>query len=68
MYLNILEPPRMAIGAVSVSNSVHSQCCGCCTDYGTINIILNSSKNFVVNGDTINISGMVDNTQGKDKI
>jgi len=24
MYLNILEPPRMAIGAVSVSNSVHS--------------------------------------------
>lgn len=68
MFLNILEPPRVPFGALSLTNTVNSQCCGCCTDYGNISVTLNSSKNFVLNGDTIQINGEVNNTQGKIKI
>jgi hypothetical protein len=57
MFLNILEPPRVPLGALSLSNTVNSKCCGCCTDYGNIGVTLNSSKNFVLNGDTIQING-----------
>lgn len=49
-------------------NTVHSQCCGCCTDYGTVSVSLGCNKNFVLNGDNIQITGCINNSQGKDKI
>ena len=64
MHLNILEPPRMPIGAVSLTNTVNSKCCGCCSDYGITTVSLSCSKNFVLNGDSVSISGFVDNKQG----
>jgi hypothetical protein len=68
MFLNILEPPRFVLGPSSLTNTFNSQCCGCCTNYGNIQITLNSSHNFVHNGDNIQISGQVNNSQGKTKI
>lgn len=65
MYLNIVEPPRIPLGALTITNNINSQCCNCCTDYGNIRVVLNCNKNFVLNGDSIQISGMVDNSQGK---
>lgn len=50
MFLNILEPPRVPIGALSITETTHSKCCGCCSDYGTTTISLSCSKNFVLNG------------------
>lgn len=64
MFLNILEPPRMPIGAISLQNNVNSQCCGCCCSYGTISVGLNCSKNFVTNGETVQIVGKINNSAG----
>lgn len=64
MQLNILEPLRTPIGALKISNSINSECC-CCKDYGTTTINLNCSKNFVYNGDSIGISGSINNSAGK---
>ena len=68
MYLNVVEPPRMPLGALTVTNHVNSKCCGCCTDYGNMTVGLSCNKNFVLNGDNIQISGMINNSQGKEKI
>ena len=68
MFLNILEPPRVPLGALSLTNNVNSKCCGCCSDYGNIGATLNSSKNFVLNGDMIQVNGQVNNSQGKAQI
>lgn len=65
MHLNILEPPRMPIGALSLTNTVNSKCCKCCADYGNTIVSLSSSKNVVQNGDSITIKGFVNNSQGK---
>lgn len=65
MYLNILEPPRMPIGAVAITQPINSKCCGCCSDYGIIVTSLNCSKNFVLNGEQVQISGSINNSQGK---
>ena len=55
----------MPIGPTSTSTTVHSQCCGCCKDYGNITINLNSDKNFGFPGDSFAINGNVDNSRGK---
>ena len=68
MFLNIIEPPRSQLGAVSITNHVNSKCCNCCYDYGVVSLTLKSDKNFVLNGDTIHIGGTVDNTRGNDTI
>ena len=62
MFMNILEPPRSPIGALSITNNMQASCCGCCSDYGHISLTLNSSKNFVTNGETIQISGVINNS------
>ena len=68
MPLNIMEPPRMPIGRVMKDSTTHSRCCGCCKDYGTTKISMTADKNFVVNGDSISVKGVVDNSQGKEDI
>lgn len=64
MFLNLLEPPRMPIGPTTTTTSVNSKCCGCCADYGTVSVTLNSNRNFVMNGDLVQITGVVDNSRG----
>lgn len=55
----------MPLGAVAIKNTVNSQCCGCCKDYGFTTVQLNCSQNFVYNGDNVIISGQIDNSGGK---
>lgn len=55
------------MGALTVSSSTNSQCC-CCKDYGTTTVNLNCSKNFVYNGESIGISGSINNSGGKAEI
>jgi hypothetical protein len=64
MFLNILEPPRSPLGPLSITNNVNSKCCTCCCDYGITTVTLSSDKNFVRNGDTIQLNGKIDNTRG----
>jgi hypothetical protein len=68
MYLNILEPPRSPLGPVGVTNNVNSKCCSCCCDYGVTSVTLNCDKNFVLNGDTIQLNGTINNNRGTEKI
>ncbi len=68
MFLNILEPPRSPLGPISLTNNVNSKCCSCCCDYGITSVTLNSDKNFVLNGDTIQLNGAINNSMGKEKI
>ena len=65
MPLNILEPPRMPLGGVTIDKTVNSQCCGCCKDYGNTTVSLACDRNFAVTGDTIQVKGRVDHSQGK---
>lgn len=51
MPLNIMEPPRFKVGAISNTRNVNSKCCGCCMDYGTTGVTLNLSKNFLRTGE-----------------
>lgn len=64
MFLNILEPPRNPIGPATLTNTVNSKCCGCCADYGFTSVTLNCDRNFVMNGDLLQINGCVDNSRG----
>lgn len=64
MFLNILEPPRNPIGPGTLTHKVNSKCCGCCADYGFISATLNCDKNFIMNGDLLQINGCVDNSRG----
>lgn len=59
-----MEPPRNPVGPVSVSQTVNAKCCGFCCEYGNTTVTLNCSKNFVHNGETVQISGQINNTQG----
>lgn len=68
MFLNIIEPPRFQISPTSITNHVNSKCCNCCFDYGVTSVTLKSDKNFAFNGDQIQISGKIDNTNGKENI
>ncbi len=42
------------------------QCCGCCADYGVVKVKMNCDKNNVRSGDTIQVSGFIDNSAGKE--
>lgn len=55
----------MPIGALTLTNTVNSKCCGCCADYGNTVVTMNSDKNFVLNGDNIQVNGLINNSQGK---
>lgn len=55
----------MQIGPISMSSKTSSQCCGCCTDYGAVGIVLRADRNFVTDGERVGISGVIDNTGGK---
>lgn len=50
---------------MSITNAVESKCCNCCSSYGIVSISMKSDKNFIVNGDYIQVSGVIDNTKGK---
>lgn len=65
MFLNILEPPRMMLGPVSTTCRENSKCCNCCKSYGVTSVTLNCNNNFVMNGDLLQINGVIDNSQGK---
>lgn len=54
----------MAVGPITSTNTVNSKCCGCCADYGTVSATVNCDRNFVMNGDLIQVNGVVDNTRG----
>lgn len=43
---------------------MNSKCCGCCSDYGHISATLTCDKNFVMNGDLVQVAGCIDNTRG----
>lgn len=64
MFLNVLEPPRTPMRPIGLTNSEESKCCGCCCSYGTTGVTLNCDRNFVRNGDTINVKGSIDNRLG----
>eukprot|EP00919_Chromeraceae_sp_WS-2016_P013466 GHVR01031593.1.p1 GENE.GHVR01031593.1~~GHVR01031593.1.p1 ORF type:complete len:102 (+),score=4.48 GHVR01031593.1:111-416(+) len=66
--LNIIEPMQDPIGQVVTENTTNTQCCGCCKDYGTTKISLACSNNFLRNGDSIAINGVIDHSAGKDNI
>lgn len=68
MFLNIIEPPRFKVGPASITNHVNAQCCKCCLDYGITSVTLRSDKNFVLNGDEINLSCVIDNRRGKEPV
>ncbi len=68
MFLNIIEPPRMQIAPTTNTHTVNSKCCLCCADYGIVSATLNCDRNFIMNGDTIQVNGVVDNTRGTQRI
>ncbi len=68
MFLNLLEPPRMPIGPTKLSNSVESKCCYCCASYGETLVSMSCDKNFVRSGDSIRVTGLIDNTNGKNRV
>ena len=68
LNLNIVEPPRIPLGAVMTERTTNAKCCGCCKDYGTTTISLKCDKNFSMNGDPINIEGFIDNSRGSAEI
>ena len=68
MFLNILEPPRMPIGAATTSQTTNAKCCHCCASYGTTTINMTCDKNFVLNGDTIQVNGVIDHSRGTEDI
>lgn len=65
MHLNIMEPPRVPLGAISITNNVHSQCCGCCASYGETAVTMNCNKNFMITGDNFSVNGVIDHSRGK---
>ena len=67
-FLNIMEPPRAPIAPISKQATTEVKCCGCCKDYGSVSIDIQSDKNFAFSGDTINITGNIDNSQGSTEI
>lgn len=69
----------MSIGPVTTSGQMTLSCCddcgkcdccwGCsCYNSGIITCTLNCSKNFVLNGEEVQISGLIDNTRSKETI
>jgi len=58
----------MPIGPITITNTVNSKCCGCCANYGFISVTMNCNKNFVMNGDLIQIDGLIDNSRGTEVI
>lgn len=68
LYLNIQEPVRQNFQGMSKNQGFNSKCCGCCIDYGIITINMTCDKNFAMNGDSLVVSGFIDQSQGKDDI
>ena len=62
-FLNIMEPPRAPIEPMLASVTTSVRCCGCCCDYGNVIINVKADKNYALSGDTINITGNIDNSQ-----
>ena len=58
----------MPVGPTTFYNSVESKCCGCCASYGVTSVSLSCDKNFVRSGDPIRVTGLIDNTNGKNRI
>lgn len=58
----------MQTGPITNTHTVNSKCCLCCADYGTVSGTLNCDRNFVMNGDTIQVNGIVDNSRGTQRI
>jgi hypothetical protein len=56
---------RGKLGPASITQTTNAQCCGCCKDYGHVKISLSSDKNFVMMGDSMNVSVVIDNSLGK---
>lgn len=66
--LNILEPVREVTGMIQKEQLTNPQCCGCCADYGMVKVTMTCDKNFVRSGDTIQVTGRVDNSGGKEDL
>ena len=66
--INIVEPPRIPLGGIVSKSNNLKKCCGCCRDYGEVRVALASDKNFVTTGDMIEVSAIVDNSNGSIKL
>ena len=58
----------MPIGAATTSQTTNAKCCHCCASYGTTTINMTCDKNFVLNGDTIQVNGVIDHSKGTEDI
>ena len=68
--LNVMEPPRMSLGTLSSSRTVHAKCCGkncgICKSYGNITINTKSDKNFSMTGSQMTTEIKIDNSEGNE--
>ena len=63
LQLNIREPLRVPYQGQQTAITTSSQCCGCCSSYGSTTISLSCDRNFITNGDQISVKTNIDNTQ-----
>jgi hypothetical protein len=68
IFLNILEPPRSPLGPIGLTIDANSKCCTCLFDYGITSVTLNCDKNFVLNGDIIQLKVTNNNSIGTEEI
>lgn len=68
MFLNTIQPFRALIKQIKSVETGESICCECCLSYGTTTLEMTSNKNYVKNGEMINIQGIIDNSRGTKSI
>ena len=57
-----MEPPRIKVKSAQMTSL--PQFCGCCKNYGKTIIELKADRNYAFNGNTLQISGIIDHSRG----